>query len=104
MYAATVKKERVEREGVFSFYEEGTLGVSFPCGFRASGASTLTAAQKSLAVLLRSGYGVSETNYPFFADSDVSSYKSLVLRNSGQDRTCTVRKTVIPFMTETRNG
>ena len=47
----------------------------------------MTAAQKSLAVLLRSGYGVSETNYPFFADSDVSSYKSLVLRNSGQDRT-----------------
>ena len=87
VYAATVKKERVEREGVFSFYEEGTLGVSFPCGFRASGASSLTAAQKSLAVLLRSGYGVSETSYPFFADSDVSSYKSLVLRNSGQDRT-----------------
>ena len=87
VYTATTKKERVEREGVFSFYEDGALGVSFPCGFRASGASTLTAAQKSLAVLLRSGYGVSETNYPFFAGSDVSAYRSLVLRNSGQDRT-----------------
>lgn len=87
VYAATIKKERVERQGVFSFYEDGALGVSFPCGFRASGASTLTAAQKSLAVLLRSGYGVAETNYPFFANSDVSAYRSLVLRNSGQDRT-----------------
>lgn len=93
VYAATIKAERVEREGHFAFYEtDSLLGTSFPCGLRAAGASTLKYAQKSLTVTLRSAYGCGESNYPFFEDSDVGSYKSLVLRNSGQDnKTARVR-------------
>ncbi len=87
VYSVTERADRVEREGHFSFYEtDGRLGTAFGCGLRASGSSTLTARQKSLAVFLRGAYGQSSTAYPFFTDSDVNVFSSFVLRNSGQDR------------------
>jgi len=87
VYAATTKAERVEREGYMEFYEsDGRLGVKFPCGLRASGASTLLAKQKSFTVFLRTGYGRGEVSYPFWGDYEIKSFKSMVLRNSGQDR------------------
>ena len=88
LYSVTVRAARVEKEGHFSFYEaDGTLGTAFGCGLRASGSSTLLARQKSITVYLRGAYGQSSTEYPFFTDSDVTKFSSLVLRNSGQDRT-----------------
>ena len=87
MYSVTERKLRVEKPGHFAYYEtDGALGTAFGCGLRASGSSTLLARQKSVAVFLRGAYGQSETNYPFFTDSDVTVFSSLVLRNSGQDR------------------
>lgn len=87
MYSVTERTARVEKEAHFAFYEaDGLLGTAFGCGLRASGSSTLTARQKSMAVYLRGAYGQNETGYPFFADSDVTTFSSLVLRNSGQDR------------------
>lgn len=87
IYAVLEKKTNVEREAYITYYEnDGRLGCAFPCGLRASGASTLLAAQKSFGVSLRGKYGQSSISYPFFSDSDISSYSSLVLRNSGQDR------------------
>lgn len=87
VYAATTKAERVEREGYMEFYEaDGRLGVKFPCGLRASGASTLLARQKSFTVFLRTGYGRGEVRYPFWGDYEIKSFSSMVLRNSGQDR------------------
>lgn len=87
MYSVTERKFRVEKPGHFAYYEtDGALGTAFGCGLRASGSSTLLARQKSVAVFLRGAYGQSETNYPFFTDSDVTVFSSLVLRNSGQDR------------------
>lgn len=87
IYAVLEKKNNVEREAHITYYEsDGRLGCAFPCGLRASGASTLLAAQKSFGVSIRGRYGQSAVSYPFFKDSDVSAYSSLVLRNSGQDR------------------
>ena len=87
MYSVIERTSRVEKEAHFSFYEAtGLLGTSFGCGLRASGSSTLVARQKSLAVFLRGAYGQSKTSYPFFSESDVTTFSSFVLRNSGQDR------------------
>ncbi len=87
MYSVTERAARVEKEGHFAFYEtDGSLGTAFGCGLRVSGSSTLVARQKSMGVYLRGAYGQSETSYPFFTDSDVTTFSSLVLRNSGQDR------------------
>jgi len=86
VYSVTDRWQKVEREGYFEYYEaDGLLGTRFPCGLRVNGASTLTMDQKSLSIFLRGGYGQSSTNYPFFTDSDVKEYRSLCVRNSGQD-------------------
>lgn len=87
VYSVIDRWEKVEREGYCEYYEaDGRRGTDFPCGLRVNGASTLLARQKSLSIFLRAGYGVSQTSYPFFSDSDVDIYKSLCVRNSGQDR------------------
>lgn len=87
VYSVIDRWEKVEREGYCEYYEaDGKIGTEFPCGLRVNGASTLLARQKSLSIFLRGGYGVSESNYPFFSDSSVKVYHSLSVRNSGQDR------------------
>lgn len=86
VFAATERTNKVEREAFIQWYEtDGSLGAEFPCGIKAKGAGTLPFKQKSLAIHLRAGYGRSEVTYPFFEDSDLTTFVSLVLRNSGQD-------------------
>ncbi len=41
--------------------------------------------QKSLEIKLRAAYGDRQVIYPFFPGNDVSTFKRLVLRTSGQD-------------------
>jgi hypothetical protein len=79
-----------ERGGYVEYYEaDGTLGVSFPAGFRIAGAGTRVARQKSINLYLRGGYGRSSVTYPFFEGYDITTFKSLSLRNMGawQDET-----------------
>lgn len=79
-----------ERGGYVEYYEpDGTLGVSFPAGFRIAGAGTRVARQKSINLYLRGGYGRSSVTYPFFDGYDLTAFKSLSLRNMGawQDMT-----------------
>ncbi len=86
VYAVTDRWKKLERESFVEFYEaDGRLGVSFPAGVRVNGAGTLVERQKGLALLLRGGYGQNQVTYPFFKDFDINSFKSLVLRASGQD-------------------
>ena len=88
VYRVTDRWEKVEREGHMEYYEsDGTTGVSFPCGLRVNGASSLLLRQKSLGIYLRAGYGQSEVTYPFFGGDEIKTFHSLVVRNSGQDRT-----------------
>ena len=78
-------KQDWERKVDFEFYEpDGSLGVSFTGGTKLVGQDSREEPQKSMAIYLRESYGQSSVTYPFF-DSDVTTFKSFVLRNSGED-------------------
>ena len=86
MYAVTDKNHKIEKESYVEYREaNGVLGTEFPSGVRVNGAGTLVYRQKALKLLLRGGYGQSSVTYPFFKDSKVTTFKSIVLRASGQD-------------------
>ena len=79
-------KQDWERQIDFEFYEpDGTLGVSFTAGTKLVGQDSREEPQKSMAIILREVYGTSSITYPFFKDSNVVTFKSFVLRNSGED-------------------
>ncbi len=79
-----------ERAGYVEYYEtDGSLGVRFPAGFRIAGAGTRSFRQKSINLYLRGGYGVSSVTYPFFEGYNINTFKSLSLRNMGQDHVLT---------------
>lgn len=70
----------------FAFYEtDGRLGIDFEVGLQLHGQFSRREAQKSLEVKIRSSYGNSEVTYPFFENYDVSTFRRLILRTSGQD-------------------
>ncbi|MDR1620439.1 MAG: lamin tail domain-containing protein [Clostridiales bacterium] len=86
VYAAQERAERVEREVHMAYFEAGgRIGTAGNCGLRATGASTLVYAQKSFTMFFRGGYGRDEVTYPFFPGYEIQSFKSLTIRNSGQD-------------------
>ena len=75
-----------ERPVNFEFMtEDGVSQVSFDAGIKVFGQFSRALAQKSVSIHLRDKYGPDEICYPFFEDSDVNVFSSLVLRNSGQD-------------------
>ena len=67
------------------YYVDGRLAISSGAGVRVSGASTSLYSQKSLGLYFRAGYGRSSLDFPLFEGCDVTSFRSLVLRNAGQD-------------------
>jgi len=70
----------------FAFYEEdGRLGIDYQAGVELHGQFSRKEGQRSLEVKFRSSYGESEVTYPFFPDYDVTTFRRLVLRTSGQD-------------------
>lgn len=75
-----------EREMNFTFYEaDGVKGVSFDAGIKVFGQYSRELDQKSFSVHLRGKYGQKYVTYPFFRDTDVTTFKSFILRTSGQD-------------------
>ncbi|MBN1180939.1 MAG: CotH kinase family protein [Bacteroidales bacterium] len=54
-------------------------------GTKIYGGCTRALAQKSLAIIARNEYGKNSLDFPFFIDKPISSFKSIVLRNSGND-------------------
>lgn len=84
----------VERLVSFEYYNlDGTTGVTFDGGIQLAGAYSREHAQKSLVIRLRDEYGLSQVDFPFF-DEGTTSFKHLLLRNSGQDH----------FMTKMRDA
>jgi len=67
------------------YYIDGLNAFTTGAGVRVSGASTAVYAQKSLGLYFRGGYGRSSLDFPLFEGCDVTSFRSLVLRNGGQD-------------------
>lgn len=75
-----------EKAGYVEYYEaDGKLGVRFPAGFSIAGNGTRSMAQKSINLYLRGMYGRSSVTYPFFENYKITTFKSLSLRNMGQD-------------------
>ena len=99
VFGSADRSDTRERAGYVEYYEsDGTLGVSFPAGFRIAGAGTRTARQKSINLYLRGGYGRSSVTYPFFEGFDITSFKSLSLRNMGAWQDLTRLKDVFASM------
>lgn len=86
VFSSQKRGDGKERAGYVEYYEpDGTLGVRFPAGFRIAGAGTRGYPQKSINLYLRGGYGQSKVTYPFFKNYGITTFKSLSLRNMGQD-------------------
>lgn len=70
----------------FSFFEEsGELGAAMNAGVRIFGGWSRSADQRSLAIMTRSSYGTAGIDHPLFPARDYDTFKSVVLRNSGND-------------------
>ena len=67
------------------YYVDGRPAISSGAGVKVSGASTATYPQKSMKLIFRAGYGRSSIDFPFFDDCDITSFRSILLRNGGQD-------------------
>jgi len=75
-----------ERPAHVEFFEDDkSLGFSEDCGIEIFGSQSATWAQKSLSVKFKAEYGISALEYPLFPDFDITTFKSFVLRNSGND-------------------
>lgn len=98
VFGGVKRDDRRERAGYVEYYEpDGSLGVRFPAGFRIAGAGTRAYKQKSINLYLRGGYGRSSVTYPFFEEYDITTFKSLSLRNMGgwQDSDTRIRDAYI---------
>lgn len=67
------------------FEPDGELGFSLNAGVKIFGGWSRGLAQKSLAIYARPSYGTSQINYQIFPDKQIDSFKTIVLRNSGND-------------------
>ena len=65
-------------------------GFTLNAGVRIHGNATRGFPQKSLRIHFRDLYGQPALNFPLFKNGEVSTFKSLLLRNSGQDITLTM--------------
>ena len=88
----TQKGDEWEREAVFQLFDNGEKKLSQNVGIRIKGAATRYVFQKSFSIFSRSEYGSESLNYDFFNGesldmngNEVKSYKSIVLRNGGND-------------------
>lgn len=61
------------------------LQLSQDAGVKITGTCSRTNAMKSLRVIARKEYGDNRLRYKFFDKKDISSFKSIVLRNGGND-------------------
>ncbi|MEM6321451.1 MAG: CotH kinase family protein [Bacteroidota bacterium] len=88
-----------EAEGLFPNYEEdievplniefyetdGTTGFNQTMEVEIHGSTSAVLPQKSLALKAKRSLGSATIDYPVFPDEDLDQYRSLILRNSGQD-------------------
>jgi hypothetical protein len=75
-----------ERPAHIEFFEDDkSPGFSEDCGINIVGNQSAEWAQKSIAVKFKKEYGISSITYPLFPGFRVNTFKSFVLRNSGND-------------------
>ncbi|MDW7740330.1 MAG: lamin tail domain-containing protein, partial [Bacillota bacterium] len=64
---------------------EGLLGISMDAGIKIGGQYSRAMDQKIFNVFFRNIYGYNELRYPLFPEKDLTHFKALTLRTSGQD-------------------
>ncbi len=76
-----------EHPAHFELFEQGSQHKDFEqyIGLRLHGGATRSFPMKSLRIYARSEYGKSSLDYPIFPNQNYTSYKRLILRNSGND-------------------
>lgn len=74
-----------ERPATFSYFLGGEQEFDQLVGIKVNGTLHQRLPVKSLSIHARGSYGSSRLNYPFFNNKAVKEFKSLVLRNSGND-------------------
>lgn len=74
-----------ERTGHFSYFVNGSEVLNQQVGIRINGGGSRAWQNKSMRLYARAELGASKFNYPIFANENYTSYKRLVLRNSGND-------------------
>ncbi|MBN2279608.1 MAG: CotH kinase family protein [Candidatus Marinimicrobia bacterium] len=75
-----------ERPAHVQFFDDTkNLGFSEDCGINIYGGYTRRFAQKSMAVKFKDPYNASPLEYQLFPDLEYTSYKSFIIRNSGND-------------------
>lgn len=75
-----------ERKARIEYFADGKKELEFTAGICVFGQYSRAYDQKSLAIHLRDGYGISELTYPFFKGNPVTVVSDLVLRAGGQDQ------------------
>lgn len=75
-----------ERPANIAMYEpDGTLAFQLDAGIKIFGNWSRGQAQKSLSIHARKSYGYDAINYKIFDEKDINKFKTIVLRNSGND-------------------
>ena len=72
------------------FMPDGQRELQVEAGIKIFGACSRGNAQKSFAIYADDKYGENRIRYPFFANKPIREFKSLVLRNSGNDNNSTL--------------
>ena len=67
------------------FEPDGSLGFAFDAGISIGGQYSRAVPQKIFNIFARNEYGSNVMEYPFFPGKDLTTYKALTLRQSGQD-------------------
>jgi len=77
-----------ERAAYLEYFDaDGIKQISQPIGVKVAGGCTRGREQKSLSLYARSKYGNNDFDYAFFEQKpEINSFKSLLLRNSGNDQ------------------
>lgn len=89
-----------ERAAAFEYYEmDGTRRLNQQVGLEIFGNCTRNHPRKSFEIKARKLYGDNDLDYAFFAgDKPMTSYKRLILRNSGQDNHLTLMRDALSNM------
>ena len=75
-----------ERPANIAMYEpDGTLAFQLDAGIKIFGNWSRGLPQKSISIHTRKPYGVDGINYKIFEDKDINEFKTIILRNSGND-------------------
>jgi hypothetical protein len=71
---------------------DGSLGFTMELGMKIHGGYSRAFSQKSLRMIPRGGYGQDRIDYALFAEKNISSFKRIILRNSGSEWPRTVMR------------